>query len=224
MDMQGQRTAWCARAELALAADDPALALEIADRLIASAAHASPSAAGCVPRLWRLRGEALAALGRAADAEAALTVADEAALLRGLQPLHWRIQLSLGRLYQSQGYRKRAEAAFSAARATVADLASRLTDAELREPFVRVAQAVLPRPAAPTPRRAANARFDGLTERERQVAALIAEGQSNRAIAGALVLSERTVATHVSNILAKLDMTTRAQIAAWASEKGLARR
>jgi len=38
-----------------------------------------------------------------------------------------------------------------------------------------------------------------------------------------LVLSERTVATHVSNILAKLDYTTRAQIAAWASEKGLAK-
>ena len=54
-----------------------------------------------------------------------------------------------------------------------------------------------------------------LTERERQVTGLIAEGLSNRQIASRLVISERTADRHVSNILAKLGLTTRAQVAAW---------
>jgi DNA-binding NarL/FixJ family response regulator len=63
--------------------------------------------------------------------------------------------------------------------------------------------------------------FGGLTAREREVAALVAQGRSNRDIAAALVLSERTVASHVSNILSKLEFNSRTQIAAWAIEKGL---
>lgn len=66
--------------------------------------------------------------------------------------------------------------------------------------------------------------FDGLTEREREVAQLIAEGKSNRAIAEKLVVSERTIDTHVEHILSKLQFTSRAQIAAWAVDKGLLRR
>ena len=49
----------------------------------------------------------------------------------------------------------------------------------------------------------------------------IARGQSSREIADALVISERTVETHISNILAKLGYSARTQIAAWAAEKGL---
>lgn len=56
---------------------------------------------------------------------------------------------------------------------------------------------------------------DGLTRREREVARLIAEGQSNREIASALVITERTVEGHVSSILGKLDLHSRTQIAAW---------
>ena len=63
--------------------------------------------------------------------------------------------------------------------------------------------------------------FGGLTPRERQVAALVAQGKSNREIAEELVLSERTVENHVGNILSKLGFGSRAQIAAWAVEKGL---
>ena len=47
--------------------------------------------------------------------------------------------------------------------------------------------------------------------------------KSNREIAEALVLSERTVEGHVGNILNKLGFTSRAQIAAWAVQKGLVR-
>jgi DNA-binding CsgD family transcriptional regulator len=59
-----------------------------------------------------------------------------------------------------------------------------------------------------------------LTPREREIAALIARGMSNRGIADELVISPATVARHVTNILTKLGFTSRAQIAAWAVERG----
>jgi DNA-binding NarL/FixJ family response regulator len=60
-----------------------------------------------------------------------------------------------------------------------------------------------------------------LTEREREVLGLIADGRSNREIARALVLSEKTVKTHVSNILMKLDLADRTQAALWAVRHGV---
>ncbi|WP_051338563.1 response regulator [Streptomyces flavidovirens] len=60
-----------------------------------------------------------------------------------------------------------------------------------------------------------------LTEREREVLTLIADGRSNREIARALVLSEKTVKTHVSNILMKLDLSDRTQAALWAVRHGI---
>jgi predicted ATPase/DNA-binding CsgD family transcriptional regulator/transcriptional regulator with XRE-family HTH domain len=67
-------------------------------------------------------------------------------------------------------------------------------------------------------------RIGSLTEREREVAALIAQGATNRAIAEALVISERTVERHVANIFAKLDLGSRTQIAVLAVEEGLTHR
>jgi DNA-binding NarL/FixJ family response regulator len=60
-----------------------------------------------------------------------------------------------------------------------------------------------------------------LTQRERAVAALLTRGKSNREIADELVVAPRTIETHVSSILSKLGLTSRAQIAIWATEKGL---
>lgn len=63
---------------------------------------------------------------------------------------------------------------------------------------------------------------DGVTLRERQVLSLLARGLSNRAIAQQLHRSEHTVHRHVSNILRKLDLPTRAAAAAYAAGAGLA--
>jgi DNA-binding CsgD family transcriptional regulator len=58
-----------------------------------------------------------------------------------------------------------------------------------------------------------------LTPREREIAALIARGLSNRAIADELVISQATVARHVANMLTKLGFSSRAQIAAWVARQ-----
>ncbi|WP_043263757.1 response regulator transcription factor [Streptomyces sp. CT34] len=64
-------------------------------------------------------------------------------------------------------------------------------------------------------------RGTSLTDREREVLGLIADGRSNREIARTLVLSEKTVKTHVSNILMKLDLADRTQAALWAVRHGI---
>ena len=61
----------------------------------------------------------------------------------------------------------------------------------------------------------------GLTPRELEVAALIAQGLTNRLIAEQLVVSEWTVDSHVRHILNKLEFRSRAQVAVWAIEHGL---
>lgn len=61
--------------------------------------------------------------------------------------------------------------------------------------------------------------FDPLSTREREVAGLIARGYTNRQIAELLVISLRTADRHVSNILNKLGVGTRTQVAAWAADR-----
>jgi DNA-binding NarL/FixJ family response regulator len=58
--------------------------------------------------------------------------------------------------------------------------------------------------------------FGELTEQERRVLAHLAQGESNREIASAMQLAEKTVRNYVSNILAKLSLASRAQAAAFA--------
>jgi DNA-binding NarL/FixJ family response regulator len=65
------------------------------------------------------------------------------------------------------------------------------------------------------------ARGAGLTGREMEVLRLIAAGNTNRAIAAELVISEKTVARHVSNIFTKLGLSSRSAATAFAYEHGL---
>ena len=62
----------------------------------------------------------------------------------------------------------------------------------------------------------------GLSPRELEVLRLVASGKTNKAIAGQLFLSEKTVDRHVSNIFTKLDVPSRSAATAWAFKHGLA--
>lgn len=68
---------------------------------------------------------------------------------------------------------------------------------------------------------AAREKVGALTGREREVAALVAQGKSNGEIAAELVLSKRTVEKHIANILSKLGLTSRAQIIRWVLDQDL---
>ena len=62
---------------------------------------------------------------------------------------------------------------------------------------------------------------DILSEREKEVLVLVAQGLTNRQIAAELVISENTVRNHLSHILDKLDLSRRSQAAAYAAQRGL---
>lgn len=216
----GQRLVWHARAELALARNDPQRALHITDQLLATAIGLSSESD--IPHLAKLRGEALIKLKQSAEAETLLQQARATALERGLRPLLWRIDLTLGKLAHSQRRYEEAEQRFAAAQETLEELASGISDEALQQHFLQQAHTLFPHTRQPSLNRLTKRSFEGLTQREREVAALIARGKSNREIADALVVVPRTVETHVSSILSKLGFTSRAQIAVWATEKGLA--
>lgn len=160
-------------------------------------------------------------LNQRAEAEAELRTARAAAYEQGMRSVLWRIDLVLGNLYSVQRRHEEAERSFVAARALIDELAANLPGETLRDTFLNQAMTVAPRLRSLSSRRAEKLAFGGLTEREREVAMLIGQGKYNREIADELVVSARTVESHVSNIMFKLGFTSRRQIATWAAEKGL---
>ncbi|HEY7849235.1 MAG TPA: AAA family ATPase [Ktedonobacterales bacterium] len=225
----GQRLLWSVRIEAALAHDEPARALRLADQLAASTPNAtSPDD---LPRVSWLRGQALAALGAHDEAERALLAAERHARTHGARPMLWRVQADLCALAMAGGRERDAERE-SSMRATVAALALTIPDPTMRATYLASATALLPAQQpdampliAASPSRAARRATEspgGLTAREREVATLVAHGLANRAIAEQLVIGERTVETHITNILGKLGFTNRAQIAAWTVAHDLA--
>jgi ATP/maltotriose-dependent transcriptional regulator MalT len=116
-----------------------------------------------------------------------------------------RVQVLLGTACRQLGDNDAARMEFDAARRTFEQLGA-VTD------LASLARLIPPSMAKTS---------GGLSDREMQVLRLIATGQSNRAIATHLVISEKTVARHVSNIFTKLGLSTRAAATAYAYEHGL---
>jgi DNA-binding NarL/FixJ family response regulator len=98
-----------------------------------------------------------------------------------------------------------------------AEVATAITAAAAGEVHLdsAVARQLARRMAAP------QAGLTSLTAREREILALVAQGHSNRDIADELVISERTARTHVSNVLSKLQLSSRTQAALLAIREGL---
>jgi DNA-binding CsgD family transcriptional regulator len=215
-----RRAAWV-WGELALMQGKPLLALEHAEHLLASAPGANEVRSQRIPALLKLKGEALLALSRLDEARATLEDAKRGAHQRGDPSLIWRVQRSLGQVYRRLKREEQAQGEWAAAREIIAQLAATIDDAAVREHFSHTALTSLPKEKPLLARRAMASQFGGLTERERQVATLIAQGQSNREIAETLVISYRTVETHIANIMFKLGCAARSQVAAWVVEKGL---
>ncbi len=211
--------------ELALVQQQPDLALERCEQLLETAPQrAGETAELVIPRLWKCQGEALFALGQAEEAIQVLEEARRGAKLQQYLPLLWQIERSLGRAYRRQRRPEEAQQAFASARQGIALLSESIEDPALRSHFEQTAYAMLPKEKPISLRRATADEYDGLSEREREVAALIGQGKSNAEIASLLVVSKRTVETYVSRVLSKLGLTSRSQIALWTRDKRLATR
>jgi ATP/maltotriose-dependent transcriptional regulator MalT len=159
----------------------------------------------------RQESEALTAL--ATQAEGAVTLAEgDAASALPLLRRAWEAWHDLDAPYDAA--RARALVAQACAALGDEDAAALERDAA-REAFFRLGAA--PDLARLEPRRGDH----GLTAREVEVLRLVARGMSNREIASALVISERTVARHVQNIFAELGVSSRAAASVFAAEHGL---
>ena len=213
MPMQtiGQRRLWVSRANWMLASGDAVGALETLERLFQSGLNVRSGRD--IPLLsWR-RGCALAAIGRTSDADEALLAAYAGVTALEQPGKLWRICLDRARLYQAQGRSAEVAALVDEGRAIVERIAPSIPDEELQRSFLDSAAAQLDGIGGDPSR--ATTGLDALTARERDVALLVARGLSNRQIADELFIGERTVETHVGNVLAKLGFSSRTQIATW---------
>jgi DNA-binding NarL/FixJ family response regulator len=116
-----------------------------------------------------------------------------------------RVRVLVGQAYRLLGDEETAAMELDAARWAFERLGA--------EPDVAAVEALLPT-APPQP-------SQGLTGREIEVLALVAAGKTNRQIAGELVISEKTVARHLSNIFVKVGVASRAAATAYAFQHDL---
>ncbi|MCB0195959.1 MAG: DUF2791 family P-loop domain-containing protein [Anaerolineae bacterium] len=209
--------------ELGLARKDVAPTLQMLDELAFPDRQTwRGGAAQFFGTVFQLRGEALTMVGRLDEAEADLQSVIELYRKLGIRIDLWRVHLALGKVYQAAADFEQAKTTFATTRILVDESAATITDDTLRENFRQRALAMIPPTKPRLLRQAANRELGGLTRRERQVAAVVAQGLSNQEIANELVVSVKTVEAHVSRILSKLGFSSRAQVAAWAVDKGLA--
>ena len=210
----GARYLALAQAELALAADAPSDALAALDET-----HIDGT-----PLDAMLRAQASSMLEHWEDAATWLRIARSEARVQEAQPLFWRISAAEGAVKLATRHRLEARGAFDAARADAAGLVATLDEPTLVTAFQSHVDAVAPPPAERTARQASKAAHGGLTRRERDTAALVAHGRSNRIIAQTLGIGERTVEGYVAAALSKLGFASRSQLAVWAAEQGLGRK
>jgi ATP/maltotriose-dependent transcriptional regulator MalT len=162
------------------------------------------------------RSEALTVLAEHAAGEVALAEGDAHSALASARRA-WQTWRELGAPYDAA--RARVLVARACAELGDADTAALELDAA-RHAFFRLGAA--PDVAALDALVRGGPRSDhGLTAREVEVLRLVAQGRSNREIAGSLVISERTVARHVQNIFAKLGVSSRASASVFAAEHDL---
>jgi DNA-binding CsgD family transcriptional regulator len=137
------------------------------------------------------------------------------------QPLRgaWRLWQELGVPYEAA----RCRVLIGSACRALGDEPSALMDFEAAHAeFLDLGAAPAAAWAASLMRTDAAANAGPLTPRESEVLRLVASGAGNRAIAGELYLSEKTVARHISNIFLKLGLSSRAAATRYAYEHGLA--
>src|SRR5919109_396431 len=172
-----------------------------------------------MPRVALLSGKALMASRRKADAAKFLEATIETTRERNVRNILWRALIAQGKLFRTMARGTAAREAFGEARILIQKIAESITDGSVREMFLKRALSQIPREHSPTSEDLQKKRFGGLSTRERQIATRIARGESNREIATGLVLSQRTVESHVANIMSKLGLSSRSQIAAWIVER-----
>ena len=110
-------------------------------------------------------------------------------------------------------------AAFTTAQGIVTTLADTIPDTHmhLRTTFVRGVADTIPARYRVSARAAAKSRDERLTRRERDVVMQVARGASNREIAAALFITEKTVEAHITHSLRKLSLRTRSNLITWAA-------
>ena len=199
---------WADLADAPLQLGDVEQAEEIVARAQEHARHVDH------PLALRSRAELRLARGAADEAVAGARDSIAAAEAAGLPVDALRSRVVLGRALAAAGDRDAAKRELYAAEEGLA-----AADAELyRANAARALRALGERPAR-TPR-AGSGGVDGLTARERQVADLVTAGRTNRQIADELVLSVKTVETHLARIFAKLEVSSRTALAAKVARRG----
>jgi DNA-binding CsgD family transcriptional regulator len=197
-----------AHVEILLAAAEVDEARQAADELGALADQYGMDVLGAMAK--HAKGAVALAEGDARGAVDALRRAQDVWERVGAQYLSARIRLLLARAFRMLGDQDGATLELDAARKIFVQLGA-APDIRAAEQMVTHATTAA-EPATDT---------HGLSPRELEVLRLVASGKTNKTIAGELFLSEKTVDRHVSNILSKLNVSSRATATAWAYQHHL---